>query len=281
MATQTRKTPDWMIERLALGELDPATAAEVRRRLLDEGRSPEAEIAALAQSNRQLLAAHPVARVAAAVRERAQERRSNEQASRGATGRWRLGWQLGTPLVLGAAAVAIVFARPIQPNPTAATRGGPSATLEETGIKGSTTLQVYRHGRQGDERLADGTAATRGDLVQLAYRAGGGARFGALLSIDGAGQVTQHWPGANTDAAATLSAKGEVRLPTSYELDDAPGFERFFLITSDQPFPLSPVLEAARTLATRPAAARAQSLPLSASFHQESLILNKSRQETP
>ena len=273
MATQARKTPDWLIERLALGELDPATAASVRKRLLDEGRSPEAEVAALADSNRELLSAHAAPRLAAAIRERAKQRPSIEP--------WRRWWWLGAPLAVGAAAVLIIVARPIHTTTTTTTTGPAPATLEETGIKGSTALQLYRHGRQGDERLADGAAAARGDLVQLAYRAGAGARFGALLSIDGAGQVTRHWPGASTDDAAPLSTRGEVRLPAAYELDDAPGFERFFLVTADQPFPLSPVLDAARMLASRPAAARAASLPLSASFHQESLILNKSRQEIP
>jgi hypothetical protein len=81
---------------------------------------------------------------------------------------------------------------------------------------------------------------------------------------------------------------GEVRLPSAYELDDAPGFERFFLIASDRPFEVAPVLEAARALAAQPVAARRASLPLAPGLRQTSLALDKPQrapspktQETP
>jgi len=47
MATREARTPAWLIERLAHGELDGETAAEVRARLVAEGRVPDDEIAAL------------------------------------------------------------------------------------------------------------------------------------------------------------------------------------------------------------------------------------------
>ena len=52
MSERQKKTPDWMIERLALGELDAATAEAVRAQLRAEGRSPEEALAAIAASNR-------------------------------------------------------------------------------------------------------------------------------------------------------------------------------------------------------------------------------------
>ena len=51
--------PDWLLERLALGELDAETAADVRRRLAAEGRSPDDIAAAVAASNREILAELP------------------------------------------------------------------------------------------------------------------------------------------------------------------------------------------------------------------------------
>jgi hypothetical protein len=262
-----------MIERLALGELDPATAAGVRQRLIDEGRSPEAEVAALALSNREILAEHPAAQIAAAVSGRLATARTRKWDG----GRRPIWLFAGGPLVLaGAAALALVVAR--RPPSTTSSNVEQDA-VEETGIKGATSLHVYRHGRQGDERLPDGAHAARGDLLQLAYRTGEGARFGVLLSIDGAGNVTVHWPDGNAAAAATLSSRGEVRLPAAYELDDAPAFERFFLVTAAGPFPTSSVLGAARALAAQPATARLQRLALPASLHQESLTVNKSAKE--
>jgi hypothetical protein len=261
MTTRNPKTPDWLVERLALGELDQLAADDVRRRLAAEGRDADAEVAALAASSREILEAHPPARVAAAVRAR------GRRPSRG--------FLAALPLVLAGAAALALLAKPAKYDTT-----DRSPALEDTIFKGSTepVLGVYRHRDGGDERLGDGAPAAPGDLVQLTYRAGN-QRFGALLSVDGRGQVTMHWPeGAAT--AGRLSEKGEVRLPSAYELDDAPAFERFFLVTSDAPFPIAAVVDAARALAAKPHAARAP-LPLPASLRQASLTLAKTRKETP
>jgi hypothetical protein len=266
MSERQKKTPDWMIERLALGELDAATAEAVRAQLRAEGRAPEEAMAAIAASNQQILAAHPAAAVAAEVQRRAQARRS------------RLAWLVGMPVALaGVAAVVLTIAFP-GPVPRPA-----GDDLEPTTIKGPASeagprLFVYRHGAGGDTKLADGAAATRGDLLQLAYagRAGG---WVALLSIDGAGKVTVHWP-EKGNTAAPLADAGEFRLPSSYELDDAPAFERFFLVRSDAPFDIAPINTAARALAGRPGA-RTALLPLPLSYQQATLLLEKPRKEVP
>jgi hypothetical protein len=264
------RTPEWLIERLASGELPDAEAADVRRRLRAEGRDPDETVAALARSNAEIVAAVPAATVAAAVARRA----AGTRAGRGAPRGWMFGAAIAAAGALGA---ALLLARPA-PAP-----GGAGAP-EQIGIKGTPAgpggrLFVYRHHPDGDERLADGARAGRGDLLQLAYRAGGG--FGLLLSIDGAGRVTLHWPDAPAGAtlAGRLRAAAEERLPSAYELDDAPGFERFFLVTADQPFALAPVLEGARALAARASAARLDPLPISPALRQVSLVLDKTRKE--
>jgi hypothetical protein len=109
--------------------------------------------------------------------------------------------------------------------------------------------------------------------VQLAYGSRGGGH-GVLLSIDGAGKVTLHWPEKQDGAAPPLKATGEIRLPSAYELDDAPAFERFFLVRAATPFPVATAVEAARALAGQPSARR-QALPLPAGFEQISLTLDK------
>jgi hypothetical protein len=266
MTTGRDLIPDWLIERLAQGELDVAAAADVRRRLAAAGRDADAEIAALAASNREILEAQPAARIAASVRARAADARPARR------------WLVGAPLALAGVAAIALLARPAPPATTPA--GGGALALEETGIKGAPELHVYRRAETQSERLAEGARVARGDLVQLTYRAGTDA-FGALLSIDGRGHVTLHWPEEGAGASGRLSAKGEVKLPSAYELDDAPAFERFFLVTSDAPFSMTAVLDAARALAARPSSARAQALALPASLHQASLTLEKTRKETP
>jgi hypothetical protein len=266
---KTSETPEWLIERLALGELDPATAAEVRARLAAEGRTLEGEVGALSISNREILNDHPPARVVAAVRRRA-----------GVGPRGKARWALALPLALAGAAAILLVAHPTKHGTTATGTTGLPPTLEDTTIKGPAKVHVYRHGAGVDERLGDGARAARGDLLQLAYNAGERGVFGALLSIDGAGRVTLHWPEGAGPTAARLSAKGEVKLPSAYELDDAPAFERFVLVTSEAPFAMAPVLEAARALAARPDA-HARDLALPPSLRQTSLTLEKSRKETP
>jgi hypothetical protein len=267
MTTQEKKTPDWLVERLALGELDAAAAADVRARLAAEGRDADAELAALGASNREILAELPPARVAAAVKARAHAKRSRT-------------WLAALPLVLAGAAAIGLVARPGRHGTAPRPEG--DVVFENTEIKGASELRVYRHSAAGDERLTDGARAATGDLLQLAYRAPSDG-FGALLSIDGRGHVTVHWPEAAADAPARLSAKGEVRLPSAYELDDAPAFERFIFVSSPSPFAMSTVLDAARALAARPGDARVQRLALPAPLNQLSVALEKTkaRKETP
>jgi hypothetical protein len=151
-------------------------------------------------------------------------------------------------------------------------------------VKGTTAaavkLALYRHRDGRDERLANGARAGRGDLVQMAYVVAHAPSYGVIVSLDGGGQVTLHLPDAQAGNAPPLQTSREVRLSTSYELDDAPGFERFFLVTAPAPFPIGDVMQAARALAGSPAASTGP-LPLPATFWQASLRLEKTHKEQP
>jgi hypothetical protein len=177
-----------------------------------------------------------------------------------------------------AGALAVVLAvrhQPVAPPASTAPISEPT-TIKGTVSTGAARLYVYRHASGGDERLADGERAAPGDLLQLAY-ATSAEGFGVLLSIDGAGTVTQHWPEPGRTQAAPLRVGGEVRLPSAYELDNAPAFERFFLVRADESFDVAPILEAARALSARTPVARRAPLPLPARFNQVSVALEKTR----
>src|SRR5262245_29629982 len=138
MSTQKR-TPEWLVERLALGELDAAAAADVRARLAAEGRDADAAIAAITDSNREILEQLPPARVAAAVRERAGR-------TRGA----RRGWLVAMPLVFAGAGALMLLTRSgdvaqMAHNP------GLAGNPEYVGIKGDPALHVYKRVGQGSE----------------------------------------------------------------------------------------------------------------------------------
>jgi hypothetical protein len=254
MQQDNRNVPDWLLERLALGELDAETAADVRRRLAAEGRSLDDIMAAVAASNREILAELPATPTAAAIRRRAAQATAAERPARRRAFLWAV------PVVLaGSAAIIPLLA------PTERIKGSSEAPTPR--------LYVYRHGAAGPERLSDGSPAARGDLLQLAYRSRAGG-YGVLLSVDGAGKVTLHWPDRQDGDAAALKAARETPLPSSYELDDAPAFERFFLVRADTPFSVATAMEAARALAAQPAA-RQQALALPPRFEQISLALDK------
>jgi hypothetical protein len=259
-----RPVPDWLLERLALGELDAETAADVRRRLAAEGRSPDEIAALVAASNREILEELPATPTAAAIRQRAERAAAAVRPSRRRT------MLLSLPVaVAGGLALTHMMMRPHQ-GEGVASRIGDNPEIIIAKSNPEPRLYVYRHRASGNQRLKDGATAARGDLVQLAY---GGAGYGVLVSIDGARKVTLHWPERN-DGAAPAIKDGENRLPSSYELDDAPAFERFFLVQAKAPFTVATAMEAARALAAQPSA-RKESLALPPGFEQISLALDK------
>jgi hypothetical protein len=137
------------------------------------------------------------------------------------------------------------------------------------------SLRVYRRRADGPQLLADGQRVEAGDVLQLGYVAPG-MSHAVLLSLDGRGQVTLHWP-ASKEASTQLSkeAQGEQLLPTAYELDDAPRFERFVLITARRSLHVPELLRAARDLARQGAQARSAPLLLPVHTEQVSVWLDK------
>jgi len=103
---------------------------------------------------------------------------------------------------------------------------------------GAPLLTVYRQGPSGAEKLGAGALVRPGDVLQAAYAVTGPVQ-GAVLSVDGDGNVTVHL--AREGRSVALAPGGEHYLDFSYELDRAPRFEVFFLVTSARPFDLEPV----------------------------------------
>jgi hypothetical protein len=135
------------------------------------------------------------------------------------------------------------------------------------------SLRVYRKGAEGPELLAYGAEVAPGDVLQLGYLAPG-MTHAILLSIDGRGEVTLHFPREGQSSRVSVS-QGEQLLPTSYELDDAPSFERFVLLASQRPLRPADALRAARQLSGQGAAAREGALALPADVWQSSVLLRK------
>ena len=259
--------PDLLLERYRLGELPPPEIERLRRRLeADEGL--RARLHALDVSDEEIGRRYPSGWLAVRVRQRL-----HVDAARPAPpiGRRSFGWQL--PLAAAAALVVLgvgwQFLGPDLLRP-AWTTSDPAAPADR--IKGQ-SLALFRKTAGGSEVLGDGDRVRAGDQIRIGYRAAGRS-YGVILSIDGRGGVTRHFP-QQGGRAALLAHDGLVLLDHAYELDDAPGWERFYLVTGSVAFDVGPVLEAARALAAGLGARLPGVLTLSSSLDQSSLVLMK------
>ena len=207
----TRNVPQLKIEQYALGELPDEQARELEATLGMEVLLER--VAAIHSSNAEVLAKMPPRRFAAAV----------DQRQPAPSPRW---WMVAVPVAALLAAVVIV------PRVLGPSQG---SDLEITRQKGVPTLHVHKQARAGAEFLERGDVVEPGDVLQLSYAAAG-AEFGAVVSVDGAGAITWHLP-RHGQRAVRLNT-GTVPLDHSYELDDAPDFERFVFITGPAPFDL-------------------------------------------
>jgi hypothetical protein len=222
------RTPDWLVERLHRGDLPPDEALEVRARLAAE--DGLARLDALARDDAEILLAHPPGPALGEIR-----RRAGRAAAPRPFRRHLL--LVAVPFAAAAAALVVVLRPPVPPPQD-----------ENTRVKGlSPHLVVHRRAAAEAETLSPNARARAGDVLQLSY-VSAGRRYGVVVSVDGRGVVTRHFPG-DGQAAAKLSRSGAVPLEHAYRLDDAPAFERFFLVTGGAPFAVEPVLDAVRRLA--------------------------------
>ena len=262
--------PQLLVEQLALGELDGASAERVRSELGDGAGETLERIAA---DNAEILSDYPPERVAADIRRRLEALDEPTRARPWA-------WVLAPTLV---AAVALVWVIVDRPEDQTIAEVGPEARLvddgapEPTRIKGAVDphLVIDRRTVEGHERLSEGEVVSEGDVLQVSY-VPAGYELGVIVSIDGAGVVTLHHPSAPEDAPMLDEGK-EIPLRHAYELDDAPSFERFWFVTRDGQAPsVEAVVRAAEALAANPAKARSQELELDGGgWRQHEILLRK------
>ncbi len=225
---------DWELERFRLGELGADDSGRVAA-AVERDEALQARLAALDASDAEILAECSAEAMAAVIRARAAAAPPEAVPARG-----RMALALAASVVLAAAWAAL---------PRAPQQSLVAPVPDTTRVKGLRPhLIVYRQTMAGAERLASGGVVRPGDTVQVEYVAAG-ARYGVVVSQDGRGTVTVHLSAG--DRAAEL-ARGPAALAASFELDDAPSFEEFYLVTSPGPFAVKTVTEAlARAASSR------------------------------
>ena len=230
----SRRYSEITLERFLLGELP-----ENERRCISEDAASDPalrlRIEALRSSSEEILSVYPPAFM-----------KSRIEASLHKIGRSKKRWFGYALLPAGAAAAVFLFVNPtaIHKNDIATTVPvQTTSSAEQTRFKGSDSkLFIYRKTGDAPEALVSGMAVHEGEVLQLAYVSS--KIYGIIFSIDGRGSVTLHFP-LNEESSTRLE-HGTVYLPSSYQLDDAPVFERFFFIASDSPIDVSKMLARAR-----------------------------------
>ncbi|MXX39390.1 MAG: ActD-like protein [Gemmatimonadetes bacterium] len=227
-----RPISDYQLERYLLREGTDDELADLERRLADDPELAQ-RLAALERSNEELHQRYPPEWMRGQIELKL--KRLRPELSRRAQGRrvqrtwsgYRLWAVPAVALILAVVAVPTLLDQETSEAPATRIKGGEQEPR----------LLVFRKLASGVERLQDGALARSGDLVQLAYRSGG-LQYGAILSVDGRGTVTQHLP---TTGAEAVPLAAQDTLDVAYELDAAPRWERFYLVAADRRFGLAEV----------------------------------------
>jgi hypothetical protein len=265
------RLPDIVLERFRLNEL-PADQARLLEARIAKDEDLRRRLEALRRSDDEIRASYP-REFEDSIRARLDRR---EYATLRAPRRAALYWIVPLTAIAATVALAVVILRTTPP-PSGFdhTRPDPAGMDRIKGL--APALRVYRKTSTRSETLADGALARKGDIVRVGYEAAG-RPYGVILSIDGRGVVTRHLP-ATGDLAAPLASSSTVLLGQSYELDDAPGWERFYFITGMSRFAVAAVLEAAEQAAANHRDRPPTDLSLPYGFEQSIFSLQK--EDTP
>lgn len=138
---------------------------------------------------------------------------------------------------------------------------------------GEPRIQIHRKTAFADVAVNDGATVRAGDLLHISYSPGN-ARYGVILSLDGKGTVTLHFPDEE-NGPTKLRPGRNIPLSSVYELDASPEFERFIFVTSSKPIDVGTLLKRAAILGRDLSQARTKRLDLPDELRQFSFLLHK------
>ena len=112
--------------------------------------------------------------------------------------------------------------------------------LENSRQNQKTEIRLYKKTDDGVQLLSNGDSAKKGDVIQITY-APGKNNYGVIFSVDGNGNITRHFPEKSWKSERLSHEKPEIPLNFSYELDNAPNFECFVMVSSEKEFNLNDI----------------------------------------
>lgn len=247
--------PDWKLERYLTGDLPEGEMREIRE-LEKTDEIFAGRVKMMREDNAAILKKLPF--------ERLSEKMDARELGSGLNGTGRgmfisgKGMPAGFKLVKFAAAAALVLAvvsvalfsqREIGPDAGTQVAGGAQVMdvamvdaseipggAGDTRIKGlDARMEVWKKTGDSAVQMPNLGEAREGDEIQLRYAVPEKC-FGMLFSMDGNGTLTMHM--ADGSSAVALEPGKMTTLPFAYKLDNAPKFEKFFLLTSRAAFEL-------------------------------------------
>ncbi|MBN2510728.1 MAG: hypothetical protein JXB03_10640 [Spirochaetales bacterium] len=258
------KLPDLFIEQKYLSELDKEHEA-----LFTQEPELMEKVKALEEDNRHILAAYPPGLMADRIRSRMGEGKKAPAV----TNKAHIVRFVTSPVpLLAAAAIALLVG--VVPFLTGSGTEGDTGYIEGIRLKGlKPQVSIFKES-DGDVREVNERSLVREhDLLQIEYNAGD-YPYGVLLSIDGRGVVTLHFPYSEYDSQE-LERGANARLPFAYELDDAPYYERFYFLFSKTALPVETLITHAETLAAENRVRNSETLLDLKDVYQTSILLLK------
>lgn len=227
--TAVNKISDFKVERYLLGELSEEEMAALQKREAED-EIFAARVRAMREENARILADNPFA----ALESKLDAADTAEGSGKSIYGMWL---KVAAALVIMVGIFAIVAS-----NRNVATYERGDASMEVamaetdngTRIKGmQASLEVWKKTGDSAVQMVNLGEAREGDEIQLRYRVPQKC-FGMLISMDGNGTITMHMGEGNK--SVELEPGKMTTLPFAYKLDNAPKFEKFFLLTSQNSF---------------------------------------------
>ena len=231
--TQVNKISDFKLERYLLGELPESEMAALQKHEAED-EIFAARVAEMRLQGKRFVAENPFA----ALEERIEAAGGVE--NRAVAPRNTLWLKVAAALVIALGIFsAVVLNRNVD------TFDSQNASMEVamadmdngTRIKGmQASLEVWKKTGDSAVQMVNLGNASEGDEIQLRYRVPQKC-FGMLFSMDGNGTITMHMGEGNK--AIELEPGKMTTLPFAYKLDNAPKFEKFFLLTSQNSFAIN------------------------------------------
>ena len=224
--TDVKQISDFKLERYLLGELPEVEMAALRKREAEDELFA-ARVKMMREEGERFLAENPFSGL--------EDKLENDQRSVERS----LWLRVAAVLVVafGIFSVVVLNRQTDIVNDASATSGMDVAMADVdngTRIKGMTAgLEVWKKMGDSAVQMVNLGEAREGDEIQLRYRVPQKC-YGMLFSMDGNGTVTMHMGEGNR--AVELEPGKMTTLPFAYKLDNAPKFEKFFLLTSGEMF---------------------------------------------